>query len=87
MRRVFSASALSSLRGTPPAAIVSRGQRRVVHLYLNDGVELLALGGQELIERGRLFQRPREAIENEAVGAVGLGDPLGDDLDHHFVGD
>ena len=42
---------------------------------------------KQLVERRGLLQRARKAVEDEALGAIGLGDALGDDLDHHFVGD
>ncbi len=45
------------------------------------------LFGQHPVERARLRDRAREAIEDEAVAAVGLDDPLGDDADDDLVGD
>ena len=49
-----------------------RQKRRVVDLELDDGIELLPLRGQQLVERRSLLQRAREAVEDEAVGAVRL---------------
>ena len=43
--------------------------------------------GEHPVERPRLRDRARKAVEDEAVTAVGLFNPVGDDADDDLVGD
>src|SRR6266568_2481561 len=61
-------------------------QSALVHLELDDGVELEALLLEHAIERVRLRHRARKAIEDEAPARIGLVDARGDDRHHHVVG-
>src|SRR4029450_3846611 len=58
----------------------------LVHLGLDDRIELEALLLEHAIKRVRLRHRTREAIEDEAVARIGLVDALGDDRHDHVVG-
>src|SRR5215475_11236178 len=61
-------------------------QSALVHLELDDGVELEALLPEHAVERMRLRHRARETIEDEAPARIGLVDTHGDDCHHHLVG-
>src|SRR5215470_3389598 len=61
-------------------------QSALVHLELDDGVELEALLPEHAVERMRLRHRARETIEDEAPARIGLIDARGDDRHHHLVG-
>src|SRR5215510_187518 len=61
-------------------------QGALVHLELDDGVELEALLLEHAIERMCLRHRARETIEDEAPARIGLVDARGDDRHHHLVG-
>ena len=41
---------------------------------------------QHRVERLRLLERARKAVEQEAARGIGLGQPLADDADDHVVG-
>src|SRR5690606_29398096 len=53
------------------------------HLQLDDRVDVLAALGEQLVERARLAQVAREAVEDEALGRVVLGEAIA----HHRDGD
>src|SRR5262245_5293295 len=61
-------------------------QGTLVHLELDDGVELEALFLEHAIERVRLRHRARKTIEDKAPVRIGLLDARGDDRHHHVVG-
>src|SRR5215468_4006877 len=61
-------------------------QDALVHLELDDGVELEALLLEHAIERVRLRHRARETVQDEAPARIGLLDARGDDRHHHVVG-
>ncbi len=52
---------------------------------LDDGVKLQVLLLEELIERFGLRNRAWESVEDEALGCIGLVDPVGNDADHDIV--
>src|SRR5690606_22579316 len=58
-----------------------------IDLEFDDCVELLVLARQHLVECRGLGQRARESVQGEALLAVRLVDPVGDDLDDNLVGD
>ena len=82
-------SALSSARA-PPVSLGAvgdaRDQRLGVGSDLDHGVELQALLRQHRAQRIGLRHGAREAVEDEAVLAVGLVDALGDDAVDDLVG-
>src|SRR5215469_3242452 len=61
-------------------------QGALVHLELDDGVELEALLLEHAVERVRLRHRARETVEDEAPARIGLVNARGDDRHHHVVG-
>src|SRR6516165_7569579 len=61
-------------------------QRALVHLELDDGVELEALLLEHAIKRVRLRHRARETVEDKALARIGLVDARGDDRHHHVIG-
>src|SRR6516162_205674 len=61
-------------------------QRALVHLELDDGVEVEALLLEHAIERVRLRHRARKTVEDKALARIGLVDARGDDRHHHVIG-
>ncbi len=47
----------------------------------------LPASGEHGVERLGLRDRPREPVQQEALGGVGLGEPVADDADHDLVRD
>src|SRR5271155_1359645 len=72
------------LTGKPSGQTFNQGG--LADLDLDHMVEPETPLGQHLIERLRLWQRPREAVKNEAVAAIRLADPIGDHGDDDAVG-
>src|SRR3546814_7185331 len=62
--------------GTGIAAGHAADQFLVVDLQFDDGGELDPLVAQHRLGRIRLDEGARKAVENEAIGTVGLADPL-----------
>src|SRR5271169_4038243 len=52
----------------------------LINLELDNMVEAKTTLRQHLIQRLGLRQRPREAVEDKAVSAIRLGDPVGDHI-------
>ena len=70
-----------------PASAEPRHRLLVGHLEEHHPVEGRPLGLEQLVERLRLRRRPREAVQDEPLPAVRLGEPLADESDDHRVGD
>src|SRR6266508_1216563 len=85
-RIIVLAKQLASRLHLGDALLDALEQDALVHLELDDRVELEALLLEHAIKRVRLRHRAREAIEDEAVARIGLVDALGDDRYHHVVG-
>ena len=68
------------------AAADALDEHLVWHLELEDGVDLAdALRDEHLVERHGLRGGAREAVEDEAVGALGRLDVVLDDAHHDVV--
>src|SRR5262245_5537394 len=67
------------------AALDALQQELIGHFGFDDGIEILPLLLKEPVKRLGLGHRAWVAIENEAVGTVGLSDPVRGDLDHDVV--
>src|SRR2546430_2581783 len=65
--------------GQPPDHLV------VVDHQLHHEIELGTEVGQQLVQRDRLRHRAREAVEQETVAGIGLGQPVADHVDGHLV--
>src|SRR6185295_13635898 len=72
--------------GAGEAADDALGQRLLVDLHLDHPVELLAGGRQHGVERLGLSLGAREAVQDEALGGIRLGDAVLDQTDHQRVG-
>src|SRR6267154_4428990 len=51
------------------------------HVEGDHEIDLVALGGQHLVERARLLQRPRKPIEKHALADLRFREALADDAD------
>src|SRR5512132_4433299 len=85
LRNIIRADFLAARRhlSYPPLDPVKK--YALVHLELDDAIELEAPLGQQAIERFRLRQRSRKTVEHKAAFRVGLTDAIGDNRNHDLV--
>mmetsp|Transcript_36441 Transcript_36441/g.91076 ORF Transcript_36441/g.91076 Transcript_36441/m.91076 type:complete len:234 (+) Transcript_36441:337-1038(+) len=70
-----------------PPATDALGEHLVRHLQRDDERDAFARLGEELVEQLGLLHRAREAVQDEAVAAVGLRDALRHHPDNELVSD
>ena len=70
-----------------PAAGEPAHELGLADVEVDHPVELLTELLQQAIQGLGLGNRPREAVEDEPARGVGLAQALGDEADHHVVGD
>ena len=72
--------------GQRPTTGQAHHQRLFVDLHQHDRVDRLAEVGQQLVERTRLRDVARIAVEDEALRGVRAAEPLADQAEHDVVG-